>query len=274
MDVKIVFLYGDVKEEVYIKLSLYFKQLGKICCLNKVLYGFKQVLYIWFQILIDFLDFIRYKLLVAKPSIFTNGMIFISIYIDNLFIIGSNITNIKTLKTALSKRFKITDLKPYKYYLGIKIICNYLMCILYLYQGVYIDKILTKEDFTIAYNQQSNLPMIKNILTLYINIVIKAKRKFYISNIGFIIYLILFIQPDIAFIILIVFCFSSNPTPVQIQSVKKLLQYIYFIRNLAFQYYGNFRKLTGYYNVNYTINKSRRSTLGYCFNISSNIISQ
>ena len=153
MDVKIAFLYSNIKEEVYIKLPLYFKQLGKIYYLNKVLYSFKQVLYVQFQILIDFLDFIRYKLLVVKPSIFINNMIFIGIYIDDFFIIGSDIADIKTLKTAFSKRFKITDFGPCRYYLGIKIIYNCLIRILYLYQGVYINKILIKEDFTIVYNQ-------------------------------------------------------------------------------------------------------------------------
>ena len=175
MDVKITFLYTDVKEEVYIKLPFYFKQPGKICYLNKALYSFKQVLRIWFQILTDFLDFIGYKPLVTKPSIFTNGTIFINIYVNNFFIIGFNIANIKTLKTALFKRFKITDFRFCRYYLGIKIIYNYLIRTLYLYQGVYINKTFIKEDFIIAYNQQSNLPIITNILVLYIGIVIKAK---------------------------------------------------------------------------------------------------
>ena len=148
------------------------------------------------------------------------------------------------------------------------------MYILYLYQGVYINKILTKEDFTVVRNQQFNLLIIKNILALYTGIVTKAKRKAYVFNIGFIMYFILFTRLNIVFIISVIFCFSNNPRLVQIYSIKKLLQYICFIRNLAFWYYSDFGKLIRYYDANYVIDKFRRFILGYYFNISSGTISQ
>ena len=139
-----MFLYGNIKKKVYIKLPFYFNQPRKIYHLNKTLYSFKQALYIQFQILTNFLNCIRYKFLIAKPSIFINSIGFISIYINNYFIISLNTVNIKTLKTTFSKYFEITDFRFYKYYLGINIIRNHLTYTLYLYQGIYINKSLTK----------------------------------------------------------------------------------------------------------------------------------
>ena len=47
-----------------------------------------------------------------------------AIYVDNLLIINKNKEEIKRLKAALNIEFKIINLGPYYYYLGIRITRN------------------------------------------------------------------------------------------------------------------------------------------------------
>ena len=47
--------------------------------------------------------------------------ILIVIYINNILIISKNKAKIKALKGSLIKRFKIEDLGPAKYFIGVKI---------------------------------------------------------------------------------------------------------------------------------------------------------
>ena len=49
---------------------------------------------------------------------------YVTLYVDDLLIIGKNTSNIAELKSHLSKRFKMTDLGPIKHYLGIEVIRN------------------------------------------------------------------------------------------------------------------------------------------------------
>jgi hypothetical protein len=48
----------------------------------------------------------------AEASVFTNGSIFVAVYVDDLLIIGPKMLKIDALKTELSTRFSMTDLGP------------------------------------------------------------------------------------------------------------------------------------------------------------------
>ena len=50
--------------------------------------------------------------------------ILIIIYINNILIISKDKTKIKALKKSLIKRFKIKDLGPIKYFVGVRITWN------------------------------------------------------------------------------------------------------------------------------------------------------
>jgi len=68
----------------------------------------------------------------------------ICIYVDDLAILGPNITTIKEFISEIKKYFKIKDLGVIKDYLGIDIDYNPDLGYLKLSQGNYIDKVLAK----------------------------------------------------------------------------------------------------------------------------------
>lgn len=46
---------------------------------------------------------------------------YMTVYVDDLLIFGSDETKIAAVKTSLAEEFKMTDLRLYSYYLGIHV---------------------------------------------------------------------------------------------------------------------------------------------------------
>ena len=121
MDIKTVFLYSDINTEIYMEQPKEIRAIRKshkVYKLNKVLYGLKQLLYIWYFTLIAYFKTLSFEPLTA------NNCIYITVFINNLFIVNPFKANIFIIKAKLNKCFYITDLSPYKYYLRIKVIKN------------------------------------------------------------------------------------------------------------------------------------------------------
>ena len=131
MDVKTVFLNGQIIKDVYVKYPHGFSKSGEVYCLLKSLYGLKQSPYMWYKVIYDFLISLGFQKLQADHSIFMtknspftsiNGLI-VLVYVDNIKIIGSRAA-VDSLKQQLCSKFKITDLSPISYYLSMTVTCN------------------------------------------------------------------------------------------------------------------------------------------------------
>jgi hypothetical protein len=73
MDIKIAFLNGPIKEEVYVEQPPSFeddKYLDHVFKLNKALYGLKQAPRSWYEFLRDFLIANLFKVRKANPTFF------------------------------------------------------------------------------------------------------------------------------------------------------------------------------------------------------------
>ena len=99
MDVKTAFLYGSVKEEIYVNQPKGFNNgTGRVCRLNKALYGLKQSPRVWYQTLSEFLVDAGFRPLNSDSSVFAKGSMYIAVYVDDLLLIGPDIINIKIIK--------------------------------------------------------------------------------------------------------------------------------------------------------------------------------
>ncbi|KAJ8107603.1 hypothetical protein ONZ43_g6683 [Nemania bipapillata] len=118
MDVKTAFLYGEIEEDIYVEQPHEFEDGSKrVCKLRRALYGLKQAPRVWFKTLSDFLATLGFKSISADCGVFTNTEtgIFIAVYVDDLLIVGKDLSKIKDVKVALGKRFQMTDLGPCQY---------------------------------------------------------------------------------------------------------------------------------------------------------------
>ena len=130
MDVHNAFLHGDLDEEVYMKLPPGFQCSNpKLACrLRKSLYGLKQAPRCWFAKLVSALK--GYGFLQSYSDYFlftlTQGSVQINVlvHVDDLIISSNDSAALTIFKSYLSDCFKMKDLGPLKYFLGIEVARN------------------------------------------------------------------------------------------------------------------------------------------------------
>nr|GEV80291.1 sugar transport protein 13 [Tanacetum cinerariifolium] len=125
-DVKNAFLYGELKEEVYMEappgFSQHFKH-GEVCKLKKSLYGLKQSPRSWFGTLA--MKKYGYKQSNSDHTLFLKHegdcVTCLITYVDDMIIIGNDESEIKKLKERLCAEFEMKDLGNLIYFLGIEV---------------------------------------------------------------------------------------------------------------------------------------------------------
>jgi hypothetical protein len=128
MDVKTVFLNGNLTKDVYMTQPEGFvdpKYVGKICKLQKFIYGLKQASQSWnlhFDEVVKGFGFIKN---VKEPSIYKmvsgSTVVFMVLYVDDILLIGNDIPMMEVVKSLLRKSFSMKNLGEAAYILDIKI---------------------------------------------------------------------------------------------------------------------------------------------------------
>jgi len=277
MDVKTAFLYGKVKETVYMEQPT---GLGdgsaKVCKLDRALYGLKQAPRVWYQTLAEFLKELGFSPLDTDHSVFHKKGVIMAIYVDDLLITGRDRKEIDLLKEALSRRFQMSDLGAVSYYLGMTITRDRPNRTLRLGQRSYIDRMI--RDFGMELSNPSPTPMDTASSSL-----VPAPKDYsaspqdikeYQRLIGSLMYAMLGSRPDIAFAVSMVSRFASNPTAEHIKAAKRILRYLKGTLDFELTYRGDLTALTGYSDADWGGDKdTRRSTGGFLFNVGSGIVS-
>jgi len=126
LDVKNAFLNEDLQEEVYMtpppSVSHDF---GYVYKLKKALYGLKQAPRAWFEKFSVVISSFGFASSSHDSALFIKcinaGRIILSLYVDDMIIIGNDIDDISVLKTELAKQFEMKDLGSLQYFLGIEV---------------------------------------------------------------------------------------------------------------------------------------------------------
>ena len=127
-DIKNAFLHGNLKEEIYMEIPPGyegFNNKGKVCKLKRALYGLKQSPRAWFGRFTETMKLLGYKQCNGEHTLFfktqSEGLITILIvYVDDIIITGNNFPEIKLLEKHLANNFRIKQLGPLKYFLGME----------------------------------------------------------------------------------------------------------------------------------------------------------
>ena len=132
MDVKTAFLYGELKEEIYMEQPEGFIIKGqekKVCKLIKSIYRLKQAGQIWYELMADTL---RRKLgfewihsdagvYVLRRQGGNQTKIILILYVDDLLLMGNHLSMINKIKKKLGEAYHMKDLGATQLYLGIRI---------------------------------------------------------------------------------------------------------------------------------------------------------
>lgn len=124
------FLHGDLHEKVYMSIPKGYNHpltslsstSTKVCKLNKSLYGLKQASRQWYPKLLDSLLSPSYRHSNVGCSLFIkshdNNFTHFFVYVDDLVLVGNNLTKIQHVKDILNNKFCIKDLGRLRYFLG------------------------------------------------------------------------------------------------------------------------------------------------------------
>nr|GEZ34603.1 retrovirus-related Pol polyprotein from transposon TNT 1-94 [Tanacetum cinerariifolium] len=148
MDVKIAFLYGPLKEEVYVNQPDGFVDPyhpDKVYRLKKALYGLKQAPRAWYDELSNFLVSKGFSKGSIDPTLFITkhrrDIFLVQIYVDDI-IFGST----KQFEKLMHIKFEMSMMGEPKFFLGIQI--HQSPCGIFLNQAKYAQEILIKHGMT------------------------------------------------------------------------------------------------------------------------------
>lgn len=225
MDVKTIFLDGDLEEDIYMKQPPGFVEMGKddmICKLNKSIYELKQASrqwYIKFDKVVVAHGFTENKLEDCIYSKFDGSkFIFLVLYIDDILIASSNLQLPQETKIMLSSNFAMNDLGQAHYVLRIEIMRDRKNKFLGLSQKGYIERVLAR--FNMEDCNKADVPINKGVKFSREhcpkNELEKKKMnmKPYASLVGSLMYANICTRPDLAFIVGLLGRFQSIPGEV------------------------------------------------------------
>lgn len=170
LDISNAFLNGDLDEEIYMSLPPgYTPKEGEtlpvnaVCKLKKSLYGLKQASRQWFLKFSSTLLALGFKKSHTDHTLFIKNIggryIAVLVYVDDIIIASSDDSEVDSLKKSLTTSFKLRDLGPLKFFLGLEIARSrkgIAIC-----QRKYILEIL--EESGLLACKPSNVPMDPNV---------------------------------------------------------------------------------------------------------------
>nr|GEV08466.1 hypothetical protein [Tanacetum cinerariifolium] len=153
MDVKTTFLYGPIKEEVYVNQPDGFVDPyhpDKVYRLKKALYGLKQAPKAWYDELFNFLVSKGFSKGSIDPTLFITKhrgyVLLVQIYVDDIIFGSTNTKLLKQFKKIMHNKFEMSMMGELKFFLGIQI--HQSPRGIFINQAKYAQKILINHGMT------------------------------------------------------------------------------------------------------------------------------
>ncbi|WOH00710.1 hypothetical protein DCAR_0520084 [Daucus carota subsp. sativus] len=236
MDVTNAFLHGDLKETVYMRMPPGYHLLSNIpqsfsatavCKLTKSLYGLKQAPREWFSKLSTALKQFGFCQSHSDNSMFTivkdGAFCGVLVYVDDILVTGASAVLDAEVKAFLRSKFKIKDVGPLKYFLGIEVARS--TAGFYLNQRKYVLDLMT--DTGLMYAKPSTIPMEQNHhLTDNESALLNSlDTSLYRRIVGKLIYLTI-TRPDVCYSVHILSQFIHQPCSDHLQAAFKVLRFL------------------------------------------------
>ncbi|GJV45358.1 retrotransposon protein, putative, ty1-copia subclass [Tanacetum coccineum] len=164
IDVKTAFLNGHLSEEIYMEKPEGFvdpKYPNHVCKLKRFIYGLKQASRQWNKRFDDEIKKFGFTQNRDEPCVYLKDsesyIAILILYVDDILLMGSNISMLQDVKSYLGKCFAMKDLGDAAYILGIKIYRDRSKRLIGLCQSAYIEKILKK--YSMENSKRGTIPM-------------------------------------------------------------------------------------------------------------------
>ena len=276
MDEKTTFLNGNLTEEVYMTQPEGFKSRSgsKVCKLQRSIYGLKQASASWNIRFDETIKEFGFSQNLDEPCVYkkTSGsaVVFLVLYVDDILLIGNDVSVLQSVKIWLSKKFSMTDLGEATYIMGIKIYRDRSKRLLGLSQSTYVDKMLKK--FSMEQSKRGCVPMVRKI-TLSKSLCPQTQDERscmsmipYDSAIRLIMYAMLCTRPDVSYAMSVTSRYLSDPGMGHWVAVKNILKYLRRTKDVLLIYgYGDLI-VNGYSDASFQYDRDdSKSQSGYVF---------
>lgn len=276
LDVKTAFLYGELKEEVYVKQPEGFVVKGsetKVYKLSKALYGLRQAPRAWNEKLHKVLRELKFDRCLKEPSLYRKQnhehLLVVAVYVDDLLVTWSNLEMILEFKSDMAAKFEMSDLGRLSYYLGIEVIQRDGSIILS--QEQYATRIL--EEAGMKGCNSVHIPMDAGVKLGKAEKEEGVDEREYRRNIGCLRYLI-HTRPDLACSVGTLCRYMHNPKVSHNAALKQVLRYLSgtLSYGLVFEVKSE-DSLVGYSDSSYNVDPDDgKSTTGHIFYLGGNPI--
>ena len=288
IDISYAFTNSDIDVEIYMKQPEGFEQGGRnmVCRLNKSLYGLKQSPRLWGETLAKVFISMGFTKAYSDASLYIfdqdNIKVIVPVFVDDITLASKSGTQLDYFVTELGKRFKLRDLGPTTFLLGVEIHRNRPERKLWLSQRQYIVNKL--EEFGMSDCKPVGTPMIPGSKLSSDQSPKSEDEKAqminvpYINAVGSLMYLATVTRPDIAYTVGVLARFNSNPGHAHWMAVKHLFRYLKGTVDMKLEYgpddtIGSEMFVT-YSDADHGGNKDNgKSTTGYMIKLGSGVVS-
>jgi len=261
-DVKTAFLYGELENEIYMRIPEGFDDEGKICRLNKALYGLKQAPSQWNKRLTLFLRKEGLIQLKSDQCIFKNNEndLYLAIHVDDGILMAKDPDKLESLQEKLKENFEMTSSKIPTNYLGMEIVRNE--------KGIFVTQKKYAEQVLANFNMTDCKQVTTPIVPEDKNMSDGNTTDFpYREAIGSLLYMTNKTRPDMAFAVNYESRFLDKPTKKDIQNIKRTLRYLKGTQDMGIFFpssQSNDLKIEAFSDSDYAGDvKDRKSTSGY-----------
>ena len=272
LDVVTAFLYGEMKEVVYIDVpeGMDADSGTDSIELLKSIYGLKQASRVWNDTFDAFVISIGFVASEFDPCLYVKTVddhcVLLLVYVDDVIVTGSSTATIVDVKSQLKQRFEMTDSGTCKFVLGIELIDHedgsVTLC-----QRRYIDDILRRFGMESCKSTASPVDISSKLIKVDPDST--ATNEPYREAVGALMHLACATRPDISFAVGMVARFMESPQVVHWTAVKRIIRYVQGTKShgIRFKSSGNI-EFECYSDSDWAGDvEDRKSTSGYVFKV-------
>uniref|UniRef100_A0AAV1VJJ4 Integrase catalytic domain-containing protein n=1 Tax=Peronospora matthiolae TaxID=2874970 RepID=A0AAV1VJJ4_9STRA len=253
LDADTAFLNSELEDRVYMEVPIGVENAQNyVCQLNKAIYGLKQAASAWNKTIHRVFLGYGFKSCGADQCVYVkrskSNFIYVCLYVDDMIIAAKTSDEIDDVKNALKSVFKMKELGPAKFILGMEIDHNMTAGTLMIKQTRYIDDVAKRFG-------QENAKSVDNPCATGLKLsksqspaTDEERRKMqsrpYRSLIGCLLYITTCTRPDISFVVTQLSRFLENPGAQHWNAAIRVLRYLKTTRQHGIIYKGGTGSVT------------------------------
>lgn len=240
LDAVNAFVHADLDEKVYMHLPPGVMRKGNACIqLKKALYGLRRSPLLWQKKWTAALSLLGFSEVPGEPCVMMKDGIVCFFFVDDIVFAyrKSDKQEVNQMVTNLKEEFRITEMGPVNWFLGMNVVRDRSKRKLWLSQRSYIEKLsarfLTTEE--LKKTEKSPMSTTEELLPRK-GQEEAADRTKYQQMVGSLLFGAISTRPDIAFATNRLARFGQNPSVQHFVAAKRVIRYLYQTRFWSLEY--------------------------------------